>query len=291
MRSWIVIPADNDEALISGAVAGAEAVVIDLARGGNADTMARMRLRARDFLSSHRQQVVATRSFQRWARVSSLDTSHWRADLDAVMEARPDGIVLSGCTGAAQIRQFASVLYEVEERVGISANSTFLMPQIGGTPAAALAVSDLAHDLNPRVTALTWDAAGLTRAIGARRTHRKAGGWIDPLAYLRAQVLLVSHARGIDAVEPAFADVSDSEGSKRAAEAARADGFSGMIALHPSQVPLIEGAFAPNEEERVEAQQLVSAFAVSPNAESLGFKGRRVGQADLRRARRVLGDI
>ena len=50
-----------------------------------------------------------------------------------------------------------------------------------------------------------------------------------------------------------------SKGLKRAAEEARADGFAGMLAIHPAQVEIINAAFTPSEDELAEARAIVAA--------------------------------
>lgn len=290
MRSWILVPADNDKALGSVATAGADVVVVDLARGGHAEKQARTRLQARDWLASHRAQVVATKRFARWARIVPGDSPHWREDLEAVMEAGPDGIVVGGCGSQDDIQQFAGLLYEIEQRSGVKSNSTRIVPQIGRSPRAALHVPKLLEDMHPRVSALAWDAEGLANSIAARRRRGPGGAWIDPLAFLRAQVLLVAQALGLQAIEAPYTGPREPEPMARAAEGARADGFTGMFATHPAHVGPINAAFAPTTEERGEAQLVISAFAVSPHADTLMHKGRRIGQPELRRAKAVLGE-
>ena len=290
MRSWILIPADNEKAIGSAAGTGAEAVVIDLARPLRAAQQATARIAATTWLRLHREQLVAQRKFERWVRIPALGTPHWRDDLDAAMDGSPHGIVLSHCRGADDIRQLASVLYEFEDRHGLAANITRIMPELGSTPAGALTIRRLADELHPRVSALTWDAVGLAHAIGARRLRGPGGRWSDPLAHVRAQVLLIAHARGIDAIEHPVRQADDADAGLRIAEAARADGFSGMVAVHPAQVAWINHAFAPLEREMAEARNIATAFAEHPEAKFLTIGDRRIERIELQRVLRVLGE-
>jgi len=290
VRSWILIPADNEKALGAAAAAGADAVVIDLARPLPLAQQAAARTDAADWLRSHREQLVAHRRFERWVRIPGLDTSHWREDLDAAMAGSPHGIVLTHCRGTEDIRQLASVLYEIEDRLGLAANITRIVPQLGSSPACALALGRLADELHPRVAALTWDAVALARAIGARRLRGPGGRWSDALAQVRGQLLLIAHAKAVGAIEYPYREVRDTDAGLRIAEAARADGFTGMFAIHPSQVAGINSAFAPVESEVSEAMKIVSAFATNPGASILTVGDRRVGPADLAHAKRLLGE-
>ncbi|MEP0561694.1 MAG: CoA ester lyase, partial [Qipengyuania citrea] len=128
------------------------------------------------------------------------------------------------------------------------------------------------------------------RALGARRLRGPGGRWSDPLAHVRAQVVLIAHARGIDAIEHPFRDAQDADTGRRVAETARADGFTGMVAVHPAQVPWINSAFAPLESELSEAFRIVAAFRADPDAPFLVVGDRRVERSELQRARRLLGE-
>ncbi|MEX0342930.1 MAG: CoA ester lyase [Erythrobacter sp.] len=289
MRSWILVPADSEQGLGSIAGSGADAVVLDLARAMSPGKRAKARVETATWLRSHREQVVEARKFQRWVRISGLETSDWREDLDAAMEGSPHGLVLSHCRGTDDIRQLASVLYEIEDRHGIAANITCIVPELGSNPNSALAIGRLADELHPRVSALTWDAVSLAHCLGARRLRGPAGRWSDALAHVRAQVLLIAHARGIGAIEHPFRDMRDSDALARIAETARADGFTGMFAVHSSQVPHVNAAFAPLESEISEALKIVSVFATNPGAATVSVGDRRVGRAELERAKRLLG--
>ena len=74
-----------------------------------------------------------------------------------------------------------------------------------------------------------------------------------------------------------------------AAAAAAADGFAGMLAIHPAQVAVINRAFAPDAAALAEAQAIVDAFAANPGAGVLQINGRMIDQPHVRQARALLG--
>lgn len=290
MRSWIMVPADKSKALGQVATSGADVVVVDLARASSGDAKLRTRLAARDWLVSHREQVVAVRRFARWARIGPISSPHWRDDLDAAMEGAPEGIFLAECVSTEEVQQFAAMLYECENRAGIRSGTTRIIPELGSTPKAAMHLKPFGEELHSRIVGLGWDAAALARALGARRMRGPGGLWSDALAYVRGQVLLAAHAQGLMAIEAPFRDTRDDEGATRAALAARADGFTGMMAVHPSQVDAINRAFEPTEEELSEAREIVGLFSLNPGADVLPSRGRQVGQRELAHARALLGE-
>ena len=75
------------------------------------------------------------------------------------------------------------------------------------------------------------------------------------------------------------------------ADESRADGFTGMLAIHPAQVEVINRAFTPTEGEIAEARAIVAAFAANPDAGVLQIDGRMVDQPHLEQARRLLARL
>ena len=93
------------------------------------------------------------------------------------------------------------------------------------------------------------------------------------------------------AIDTLHADFRDMEGLERAARESRADGFAGMLAIHPAQVPVINAAFLPSEEEVAEARRIVEAFAAAPGAGALQLEGRMLDQPHLEQARKLLAQL
>lgn len=288
MRSWLLVATDNEEELQGAANAGADVVVIDLNRALSPRRQEMAREIAQNWLTSHQEQVLAQRRFGRWVRISPIDSQQWRADLLCAMGGQAEGIVLSDAASPDHVQQLAAEIYEIEQRMGIGHNRTSIVPQLGTSPRAALELAKFADEVHPRVSGYSWDAAALARSIGARRT-RAPGGWSSAMSLVRAQVLLAAHARGIDVIETPFRDLRDAKAGQIAAASARADGFTGMIALRGNQVATINQAFAPTAEELREAEEIIALFASNPNLEWQNYKGRRMGQSQLLRAKNMLG--
>jgi citrate lyase subunit beta/citryl-CoA lyase len=89
----------------------------------------------------------------------------------------------------------------------------------------------------------------------------------------------------IETVYPAFRDL---DGLAAFAGRARRDGFTGMLAIHPGQVPVINAAFTPTEAEVEHARRIVEAFAASPGAGALSLEGRMIDRPHLVQAQRIL---
>ena len=289
MRSWLFVPGDSDKKLSKALDCGADAIIVDLEDSVAEENKAFARSFAGKWLTTHRQQIAAGRSSARWVRINALDTPHWRADLEAVLPGAPDGVMLPKASGPEAVQQLAAELYELEQRNGIASGTTRILPLVSETPAAALGIAAYAGTAMPRLAGLTWGAEDLSSAIGASRKRDASGGWTDLFRLVRAQCLLTAHARGVMAIDTLYADFRDEAGTRRAAEEARADGFAGMLAIHPAQVAIINQAFEPSEAERAEAEAVIAAFAANPGAGTLQIDGRMIDRPHLVLARRLLG--
>ena len=92
---------------------------------------------------------------------------------------------------------------------------------------------------------------------------------------------------GAEALDTVYIDFKDSDGLRASCQVARADGFTGRIAIHPDRVPVINQAFSPSEAELAHAQRIVAAFTPGVGAVSLDDKMYDIPH--LKAARRVLG--
>jgi citrate lyase subunit beta/citryl-CoA lyase len=288
IRSWLFVPGDSEKKLAKAPAAGADVLIVDLEDSVVPANKALARDMARAWLQSHRQQPTEGKRTGRWVRINALDTPHWREDLVAVMPGAPDGIMLPKAAGPESIQQVAAELYELEGRNGVVAGSTKVLPLVSETAAAALSIAAYATASLPRLAGLTWGAEDLSAALGASRKRDSLGGWTDTFRYVRSQTLLTAHARGVPAIDTLHTDFVDAKGLKAAAEAARADGFAGMLAIHPAQVEVINQAFTPSAEELAEARAIVEAFSANPGAGALQIDGRMIDRPHLTLAERIL---
>jgi citrate lyase subunit beta/citryl-CoA lyase len=288
MRSWLFVPGDSETKLAKTAGTGADVVVIDLEDSVAPQFKNQARAQALNWLNAHRSQVLDSRNHGRWIRINAIGTPWWREDLVTVMQGAPEGIVLPKCEGAEQLQTLAAELYEVEQRNGIPTNTTRVLALAGETPASALAIATFANLTQPRLIGLGWGAEDLAAALGATRKRDSGGAWTDAFRLVRAQVLLAAHARGVLAIDAIYPEFKDMDALKKAAEAARADGFSGMLAVHPEQVPVINEAFTPSAEELAKARAIVDVFAANPGAGVVDFNGRMVDRPHLEQAKRLL---
>jgi citrate lyase beta subunit len=100
--------------------------------------------------------------------------------------------------------------------------------------------------------------------------------------------LLGAAAAGVAAVETIHGDFRDEAGLRARAERVRRAGYRGMLAIHPSQVEIINAAFTPDAEELARAQEIVDLFAANPGAGTIALRGAMLDRPHLARAQSLL---
>lgn len=281
-RSYLFVPGDSEKKLQKAADAGADALIVDL----EDSVAAGERPRARELTAEFLAGAAAPRT---WVRVNPLGTRDVFADLGAVMPYGPHGIVLPKPESADAIRQLAALLGELEREQGVTQGHTRILPIVTEQPAALFRLDEYAG-VSSRLGGLTWGAEDLSAAVGASTPRGPDGDWLPPYQLARSLTLFAAAAAEVAAIDTVYTDFRDIGGLADYAARARRDGFSGMLAIHPAQVPVINKAFRPSREEIERAERLIDLFADNPGAGTLELDGRMVDRPHYLQAQRILAN-
>ena len=139
-----------------------------------------------------------------------------------------------------------------------------------------------------RLFGLSWGAEDLSAALGAADNRDAEGNWLPTYEMARSFCLLAAAAAEVMAFDTVFTDYKNTDGLRRYASNARRDGFTGMLAIHPAQVEVINAAFEPTQDEIERARRIVELFDSSPDAGTIGLDGKMIDRPHLLQARRLL---
>lgn len=277
-RSYLFVPADSERKMKRAQQAGADAVILDLEDSVAADARPAARELAREYLKN-KENI--------WVRINSIDTDDARADLDAVMPSGPAGIVLPKPRSAADVVRLATILDACERQSGIRAGQTGILAICTERPEAIFTLGTYIGATS-RLSGLSWGAEDLSAAVGASTNRDDDGNWLPPYELARSLCLFAATASEVPAIDTVYTDFRDTDGLARYAASARRDGFSGMLAIHPEQVEVINRAFIPTAAELERAERVVALFAENPGAGTLGMDGEMIDRPHLLQAQRVL---
>ncbi|MDP9836230.1 citrate lyase subunit beta/citryl-CoA lyase [Neorhizobium huautlense] len=270
LRSLLFVPGDRPERMEKALGLNADALILDLEDSVAPKAKPHARQAVANFLRS------AERRTKLLVRINPLDSGFLDEDLAAVPEARPDGLVLPKAEGNMSVEALAG------KAPGIP-----ILPIATETPAAIFRIGTYAS-VRAHLFGLTWGAEDLPAAIGALGARDETGRYTSPYELVRSLTLFGAHAAGVPAIETIYPAIPDLAGLAAYAQRARFDGFNGMMAIHPSQIPIINQAFTPTAEELARAQTVIEAFAANPGKGTLQIDGRMVDAPHLKQAKRLI---
>jgi len=223
-------------------------------------------------------------------RVNAIATGLIDEDLDAVVPARPDAILLPKAEGGASIIHADAKLTAREAIAGLADGHVKIVAQAIETAAGLFAAGNI-RGASARLIGLTWGPEDLSAEIGAEANRDAQGLLTEPYRLARSVCLFAAAAAGVAAIETVYVDFRNLAGLKRETEEARRDGFVGRLAIHPAQVPVINEVFTPTADAIARAQAIVDAFAKAPGAGVVAIEGKMYDRPHLARAQALLARV
>jgi citrate lyase subunit beta / citryl-CoA lyase len=284
MRSLLFVPANGGSKLDKAVASGADAVIVDLEDSVAPERKDSARVAALDFL----KRAGATKQRPRLlVRINGLDTGMTDADLDAIVPGKPDAIVFPKAEGGASVVHLDAKLTAREAIAGVPEGQIKILAQ-GVESAAGLFAAGTFRGASTRLIGLTWGPEDLSAEFGAEANRDIQGELTEPYRLARSICLYAAAAAKLPAIETVYVDFRNSEGLRRDTEAARRDGFTGRLAIHPAQVPVINEVFTPSAAQIERAKAVVAAFAAQPGAGTVGINGKMYDRPHLARAQALL---
>ena len=268
-RSWLFVPADSERKIAKALESEADALIFDL----EDSVVPAQKAAARATL---RNLPKRSGGPEWWVRVNPLASAHHKDDLEVLGIADIHGIVLPKAESGTDV-------IELSHRTG----TIPIHAIVTETPASLFSLMSY-HAPGSPLVAMSWGAEDLSAALGASSKYDESGDLAFTYKLARSLCLAGAAAAGVQPVDGVFADFRDEEGLKREAEAARREGFTGKLAIHPDQVAVINAAFTPSDEDVRQAEEIVAAFEAHPDAGVLSVGGKMVDRPHLVQARSVL---
>ena len=268
-RTWLFVPADSEKKIDKALSTEADAIIFDL----EDSVVPERKAHARKLLKS---LLPRSGGPQWWVRINPLGSEFHKDDLQLIGIADMHGIVLPKAESGADITRLA-------HRTG----NIPIHAIVTETPASLFGLLSYRDPKSPLV-AMSWGAEDLSAALGASSKLDEAGELAFTYKLARSLCLAGAVAAGVQPVDGVFQDFRDEDGLRAEAEAARREGFTGKLAIHPAQVPVINAAFAPSDSEIHHAIEVIAAFEAHPEAGTVSVGGKMVDRPHLMQAKRVV---
>ncbi|WP_328870676.1 CoA ester lyase [Streptomyces sp. NBC_00287] len=258
--TWLYVPGDRPHIVAKALLSGADVVVIDLEDAVAPDRKDYARAATAELLSDPQPLPVHV-------RVNALNGPQAAADLKALTHLPGvSALRLPKVTSPDQIRRVA--------RSAPHPLYALLESALGIENAYAIAQAD------PALHGIALGEADLKADLGVR----------DDMAlnWSRSRVIVAARAAALppppQSVHP---DIRDLEGLAATCAHGRALGFLGRAAIHPRQLPVIERAYLPTEEELEQAETIIKAATTQKGALALP-DGQFIDAAVVAAAQRTL---
>ncbi|MVZ97132.1 CoA ester lyase [Sphingorhabdus sp. IMCC26285] len=281
LRSLLFVPGDRPERFAKASASLADAIIIDLEDSVALDKKVSAREATAEYLSGDRPVPV-------FVRVNPQDSHLTHDDLASVLPFLPDGIVLPKAEGARSINWLRAEAAAVADNPDGEAPP--ILPIATETPGAVFDLGSL-REVTPWLAGVSWGAEDLPAAVGAATSREPDGSYTAPYELVRSLTLFAAHAAGVAAIDTVFPNISDADALDGYVARAARDGFTGMLAIHPSQVAIINSAFTPSTQQLEHAQKVVDAFAANPGAGVLQLDGKMIDAPHLKAALSILARV
>ncbi|CAB3700445.1 citryl-CoA lyase [Achromobacter piechaudii] len=278
MRSKLFVPGSRPELFAKALSGPADALSFDLE-----DAVAPSRkAEAREHLARMLADPQARASGKTLiVRVNALDSGHFYADVQAVVRPGLHLVNLPKAESEADVVAAASAIEQaraangVDEPVGLLLNIE--------SPRALRRAASLAA-AHPSVAGLQLGLGDLFEPAGINRRQNVA------VQQAMFALRMAAAEAGVFAYDSAFANIEDEAGFRAEAELARSLGYLGKSCIHPRQVPLVNAAFRPTDDEIAHARRVVQAASEASDKGVAAFvvDGRMIDGPFLRRAEAIL---
>ena len=277
-RSMLYVPATSEKFIEKAHERGADAIKIDLE---DAVALAE-KPRARTLVRSA-AKIVARGGADVLVRINrplrmAVD------DLEASVWPEVHGLVLPKVESADHIGFLAEIITELEDERDMQRGHIKLMALIE-TPRGYSNVRDIANS-SERLSAIALGQEDFSAEMGMVEPEG-----MSLLSYYQTVQVAAREAGILPIGYPgSIAEFTDLELFKSNALIARKLGFDGGACIHPKQVPILNEAFTPTDEEINRSERMVAAYdaAMAAGDGAVAFEGKMIDIPVVARAERIL---
>ncbi len=276
-RSVLYMPGSNTRAMEKARELPADGIILDLEDAVAPDA----KVQARELIVKALQNGGFGER-EVLVRINGPDTHWWVEDLNAVIAAKPNAVLLPKVSEPGQLQDVA------ERLVDLGADPRIRVWAMMETPLAMLNVGEIAAsalDSETRLSGFVMGTNDLAKDTRARLVPGRA-----PMLPWLANCVAAARAYGLDILDGVYNDLSNAEGFAEECRQSRDLGFDGKTLIHPRQIEPCNAAFSPSAEEVEAARKMIAAFGLPENENKgvIQIDGRMVERLHAEMARRTV---
>jgi citrate lyase subunit beta/citryl-CoA lyase len=217
-------------------------------------------------------------------RINAIESPWWERDVTDLAQldgGGPATLVVPKVESATEVEAVERVLDAAEgkrpagSRIGLQA---LVETARGLVNAGEIGGAGL------RLESLIVGYADLAASLGRRAGAEYPG---DRWHWVRETVLANARAAGLAAIDGPWLEIADEQGMRESASSARALGFDGKWAIHPSQIEALNEVFSPTREEFERARSVLDALEASGEG-AVKLDGAMIDEASRKQAAAIV---
>jgi len=277
-RTMMYVTGNNPANIMDAHLYGSDSIMFDLE-----DSVSIKEKDSARFLVYNALKTMDYGGVETVVRINGLDTPFGRADLEAMVRAKPDIIRLPKAEKAEDVIEVDNIISEIEKKIGMEVGTTKMMAAVE-SPLGVINAYDIAK-ASKRLVAI---AIGAEDFVTNMKTTRSPEG--VELLFARSQLVLAARAAGIYALDTVYSNIKNDEGFIDEVKLIKQLGFDGKSVIHPRQIGLTHKIYTPTEKEIKNAIRVVDAIKEAEEKGSgvIALDGKMIDGPVVDRAYRVL---
>jgi len=228
-------------------------------------------------------------------RINSLETGLTADEISALVSDHIVGISVGKISSVEDVRAIEKLIEKAESQNSVSKGSIRILPWLETAGAIVNAYEICAS--SARIQWAAFGAEDFSADMGISRSVDDSGDGasaaLEPgLAYARSAVAVAARAAGVHILDTPHTKFRDLDSLENDAREAKALGYKGKLAIHPTQTELIETVFRPSDSEIERARAVLDAAkqAERDGKGAVALDGEMIDMPVIKRAQNVLRD-
>ena len=248
-RSLLFVPGSEPRHLARAREAGADTLLFDLEDAVAAAAKAQARA-----LVTARLRAGGFGATEPAVRVNAPGTPHFDADLEAVVAAGAEAIMVPKAESADELARIGEMLSRLERTGGRHAGAVRLLALVETAAGVANALALAAA--TPRLDGLCFGHADFARDMRLADADASQG----VILHARCALAIAARACRLPAIDSVCLAVRDGVAIRADAALGLGLGFAGKLCIHPQQVAIVNQVYTPTAAQIAAAQRVVAAW-------------------------------
>jgi citrate lyase subunit beta/citryl-CoA lyase len=273
-KSFLFVPGNQRNKIEKALSMNCDVVILDLEDAVPIDEKQKARGIVNDALKN-----MEWKNIKKCVRINDLNSKFWLQDVIEISKNEPDIIMIPKVKSSTDILILDRILSNIENNFNLK--KIQLIPIIE-TIEGLKNIYEISRS-SERILGITMGIADFCAEIGCEEDERI-------VEYLRFQVILAASYSNIQAIDKAYLNIRDIEGLEKEAKMAKKLGFTGKLAIHPSQIEIINKVFTPSVQEIERARKILEAYEEAKRKAIgvISYEGMMVDEAIIKRIKKVL---